>query len=190
MKTQLMMLTLAISCAFAGNAMAMSKAEYKAQKDTVSADYKASKKSCKPLKGNAQDICESEAKGVKNVAMAQLEAQYKPSPKHDYKVREAKADAAYDTAKEKCDDLAGNGKTVCKKDAKAAHVAALADAKVVKTSEVTSKDKAEKVANARKDASEDKRDAEYAAAKARCDAFAGGPRDTCLAEAKMKYGKS
>ena len=31
-----------------------------------------------------------------------------------------KADAEYDVAKERCDDLAGNAKDVCQKDAKAA----------------------------------------------------------------------
>ena len=32
----------------------------------------------------------------------------------------AKADATYEVAKERCDDLSGNAKDVCKKDAKAA----------------------------------------------------------------------
>ena len=65
----------------------------------------------------------------KAAAKAELDAQYKPSAKATAKVLEAKADAAYDTAKQKCDALAGNTKDVCMKDAKAAHVAAMADAK-------------------------------------------------------------
>jgi hypothetical protein len=40
MKTQLLMLTMALGFAFSGSAMAMTKEEYKAQKDRVSAEYK------------------------------------------------------------------------------------------------------------------------------------------------------
>jgi hypothetical protein len=48
-------------------------------------------------------------------------------------VRTAKADAAYELAKEKCDDLSGNAKDVCQKDAKAAQASAKADAKAAKS---------------------------------------------------------
>ena len=44
-----------------------------------------------------------------------------------------KADAEYDVAKEKCDDLAGNAKDVCVKDAKAAREKAKTSAKSMKT---------------------------------------------------------
>ena len=46
MKTKLLMLTVAISCVFAGNAMALTKAEYKTQKDQISAEYKAGRDKC------------------------------------------------------------------------------------------------------------------------------------------------
>jgi len=128
------LITLAIaSCmGFAGAAGAMTKDEYKAQKDKISADYKAAKERCDPLKDNAKDICTVEAKGNEKVAKAELEAQYKPTPKHDEKAKIAKADAAYELAKEKCDDQSGNAKDVCKKDAKAAYTSAKADAKATK----------------------------------------------------------
>ena len=42
----------------------------------------------------------------------------------------AKADATYEIAKERCDDLTGNAKDVCKKDAKTAFETTKADAKV------------------------------------------------------------
>ena len=101
MKTSLAMFTLAVSCAFAGNAMALTKAEYKTQKDRVEADYTAGKEKCSSLSANAKDICQAEAKGAEKVAKAELEAQYKPGASHDKKVRDAKANATYDVAKEK-----------------------------------------------------------------------------------------
>jgi hypothetical protein len=133
MKQTFITLAIAACCGFAGSAgAAMSKDEYRAQKDRVEADYKASKERCKTLKDNAKDICTVEAKGNYKVAKAELEAQQEPSPRHDAKVKTEKAEAAYELAKEKCDDLSGNAKDVCKKDARAAFVSAKGDAKVSK----------------------------------------------------------
>ena len=108
---------------------AISKAEYKAAKEDISAKYKTDKAVCTTMTGNAKDICREEAKGREKVAKAELEANDNPSDKHRYDVRIAKAGAAYAVAKEKCDDLSGNAKDVCRKEAKAAHVAAKADAR-------------------------------------------------------------
>ena len=133
MNHQLITMAVAACCMAAGAAGAMTKEEHKAQKDKIEADYKAAKERCSALKDNAQDICKVEAKGNHQVAKAELEAQYKPSPSHDQKLRTAKADAAYELAKEKCDDLNGNAKDVCQKDAKAAHASAKAGAKAAKS---------------------------------------------------------
>lgn len=187
MKTKLLMLTFAMSCAFAGNAMALTKEEYKTQKDQISADYKVNRDKCGALKATAKNVCVSEAKGTEKMAKAELESQYKPSPKNTENVSLAKADAAYDTAKEKCGDLSGNGKDVCIKDAKAAHVKAKEDAKVSRAESDTSKTKAEKMGDVKKSASEEKHEADYTAAKVRCDSLAGAAKDTCLADAKKKY---
>lgn len=188
MKNQLLMLTVALSCTFAGSAMAMTKAEYKTGNDRISADYKVNLAKCGSLKANAKDICVSEAKGAEKVAKAELEAQYEPTPRHHEKVGMAKADAAYDTAKEKCDDFSGNAKDVCVKDAKAAHVKGKEEAKVARVAEDTSKAKTEKMSDAKKDASAENRDAQYAAAKERCDSLAGAVKDGCVNDAKAKYG--
>ena len=189
--TRMTMLAIAMSLGCASGAMALTSAEHKAQNDRIETDYKASRDKCGSLNGNAKDICVSEAKGMEKVAKAELEAQYKPSAKNEVKVREAKADAAYDTAKEKCDDQTGNAKDVCVKDAKAAHTAAMGAAKVAdagmgKTTGANAK--TAKVAEARQEATADTRKAEYAAAKERCDAMSGNAKDACVADAKTKYG--
>ena len=121
MKTAIALMTLTVSCVCAGNALALTKDEYKTQKDRIEGDYKVSRDKCASLKANAKDICVAEAKGVEKTAKAELEAQYKPSPRNEQKVKDAKADAAYDVAKEKCDDLSGNAKDTCVKDARLAH---------------------------------------------------------------------
>ena len=181
----------AVSLAFSACAMAstMTKDEYKAGKKGIEADYTSTKAGCGPLLANAKDICQAEAKGKENVALAELEASYKPSAKTRYDVRIAKADADYAVAKEKCDDQTGNAKDVCMKEAKSAHVAAKADAKTQLKTADANKTAHKQVADARKDATADKRDAEYAVAKEKCDALKGDAKDQCVKEAKSLYGK-
>lgn len=170
-------------------AATIAPADYKMKKVEISDQLKIAKKSCKGMDGNAKDICMEEAKGQEKIARAELEENYKPSAKGRYQVRLAKADAAYAVAKEKCDDSAGNVKDVCRKEAKSAHVAAKADAKVVeKTSEANTTSQ-ETTTEVRKDATADKRDAEFAVAKEKCDALAGDAKTTCVNQAKTTYGQ-
>jgi hypothetical protein len=81
------------------------------------------------MKGNQKDVCEKQAKANEKVAKAELDAKKDPSPRNQRKVAEAKADGEYDVAKEKCDDLKGNEKSACEKQAKAKHEQAQADIK-------------------------------------------------------------
>lgn len=195
-------IALALSLAFSAGAMAqgLSKTDYQAGKDKISAEYKSARAGCASLSGNPKDICVAEAKGHEKIAKAELEASYKPTPKTHYQARVAKAEAAYAVAREKCDDLAGNAKDVCVKEAKAAETSAKADAKAqMKTvdAKITGQEKAAEAkteaktqaVDARKDAAADKRDAEYKVAKEKCDAFAGGAKDRCLDQAKANFGK-
>jgi len=201
-KFNLQSILLATSLAFSGAAFAdnMSKADYKAAQDKISAEYKTTRSSCGSLSGNPRDLCITEAKGKESVANAELDASYKPSNKANYEVRIAKADADYALAKERCDDLAGNTKDVCLKEAKAAEVAAVADAKVqLKSSNAnaTANEKTadargtanEKKVEARQDAAIDKRDAQYGVAKEKCDSYSGNTKDRCLEQAKQTAGK-
>jgi hypothetical protein len=184
MKTRLLILTAALSCVFSTATLAMTKVEYTTQKDTIMGDYKVARDKCASLKANAKDICMSEAKGVEKVAKAELEAAYEPNARHTEKVAMAKGDAAYATAKEKCDDSSGNAKTICKKDAKAAHVKATDEARVVRVDAAAGS--AEN--SARSMANKSENEANYKAATARCDGMAGAAKDTCTTDAKAKYG--
>ena len=176
--------------AFAAGSPGMSADAYKAEKDRIDAAYKADKAACKPLSGNAQDVCEVSAKGKRDVAKAEAEAHYKNTAAARYDARKAKVEADYKLAKEKCDDLAGNNKDVCVKEAKSAETRGLADAKVDKVAAESSQSSAQKVAEARKDAVEDKREAEYKVAVEKCDALAGDAKSRCVAEAKARFGRS
>ena len=179
----------------------MSKADFKAAKEDISTRYKSEMATCTTMTGNARDICTEETRGHERIAKAELEATISPSARHRYDVRMAKANATYAVAKEKCDDLSGNAKDVCVKEAKAAYVTSKADAKLAnKTTEAntTAREKTSdantvaraKTDDARKDAEAEKRDAAYAVAKEKCDAFADDVKATCIMDAKARYGQS
>jgi len=167
---------LALPAAYAAT---ISKADYAAGKTRISADFKTDKAACQALAGNAKDICIQQAKGKEKVALADLEYGYTGKAADYNKVLVAKAESAYAVAKERCDDLAGNAKDVCVKEAKAVETKALADAKMGKT-----------IGEAKKDAAADKLDADYSVAIEKCDALAGDAKSNCVAAAKTKFGKN
>ena len=202
-RSTLTVLAAAIGLAFGTVASAhgqMSKTEYHNAKEGIEANYKTAKTACGTASGNANDICEAKAKGAEKIALAELEASYKPSREARHDVEVAKADAAYAVAKEECDDKSGNAKDVCVKEAKAAHTTAKADAKVhLKTADAHSAaavktnraqaDASTEIASVKKSAAAGKRDAQYSVAKEKCDALSGDPKEACMTEAKAQYGK-
>lgn len=167
----------------------MTKAEYNKVLKDADAQYKTAKEACASLSGNAKDICAAEATGNQKVAKAQAEAAYKHTPKAREHARVAYAEANYNVAKEKCDDVAGNPKDVCMKEAKSALVKGKADAKVDRVATDANREAAATKTEARKDANEEKREAEYKVAIEKCDALAGAAKDTCVTAAKSQYGK-
>lgn len=170
--------------------VSMSKEDYALAKKTADAQYKIDSEACSSLGGNAKDICVAEAKGKDAVAKADAEAAYENTPKAREHARVAHAQASYDVSVEKCDGLAGNLKDVCVAEAKAALVKARADAKVDRVAADTRQDAAAKQAEAGKEATADKREAEYKVAIEKCDALAGPTKDACVSNAKVQFGKS
>ena len=106
------------------------------------------KDTCSSRTGNAKDIRLAEATGKEKVAKADAGAAYCNTPKSREDARVTRAEATYNVAKEKCDDLAGNPKDVCVKEADAALVKAKADANVDRVAADTRKDAATKQADA------------------------------------------
>jgi hypothetical protein len=95
-----------------------------------------------------------------------------------YSAAKSQAEAMYDKEIERCDAMSGNDKDVCTKAAKAKRTSAEADAKAQ-----------HKASDARKDANEDKLEADYKTAKERCDNFSGAEKDACQERAKAKYNQ-
>jgi hypothetical protein len=132
MKQHLIMIAIASTCLVAGQAGAMTQDEYKVAKEKIEADYKVDKASCDSLKANAKDVCDKEAKGKEDVAKAELEQQFKPSDRNARNVKEEKIKAAYEVAKEKCDDMKGDSRSACEKQAKADEAQGKAELRAMK----------------------------------------------------------
>ncbi len=161
------------------HAATMTQADYKASESRIKSEYKADKIACGSLAGNAKDICKEEAEGKEEIALAELEYRHTGKAEDHNNLMKVKAEAAYEVAEEKCDDLAGNAKDVCVTQAKAVETKALADAKLDK-----------KVSAAMTESADDKRDANYKVAAEKCDALAGDAKANCMSAAKMRFGKS
>ena len=72
----------------------------------------------------------------------------------------------------------------------AALVKGKADAKVYRVATDANREAAATKTEARKDANEEKRTAEYKVAVEKCDALAGPTKEACVSSAKGQYGKS
>lgn len=178
--SKMLMLACAALMAVSGSAFAenFSKATYNAAKDDLKNVYKQEHAACDKLSGNAKDICVEEAKGHEKVAMAQLEYNYTGKTEDGLKVEEARYEARYEVAKEKCDDFAGDKKDICVREAKTARDKAKADLK-----------QAKKNTEAAEDAEQAKMKADYKLASAKCDTLSGDAKDVCVASAKARYNQ-
>ena len=173
------------SCAVADN---MTLDQYKSLEIKIESDYKVAKEKCSSLAGNDEDICEAEIKGKRNIDKAELKHSNKPTPKTLYKARVAKADAESSVAIQKCDEKEGNAEDVCVKEAKAAKIQQTASAEAQMKTLKADDEAIQKSSDARKDAEQDMRDANYAVAKEKCEDLDGKPEDSCMSDVKSFFG--
>jgi hypothetical protein len=183
-------LSFGLGCAGAFAGDLMSKDAYKAEKERINAAYKADDdQRCKSLSGNAKDICHAETSARLKISLAELDARNENTPKAREHAMNVRADAIYAVDLEKCDDLAGQKKDLCRQEARSVRDKVKADAKAERQSASAQMTANEKIADARKEAGETKRDADYRVSVERCDTFAGERKDLCVKDAKARFGK-
>lgn len=153
--------------------------DFNAGKARAEAALLADKAACDKLAGTPRDICREQARGKELVAKAELDLAHTGTRKAQDQVTTVKLDTAYDLARTQCNDKAGHAKSVCTKEAQAARAKGQADLKMN-----------QRVTDAKRDATEDRRDADYKLASEKCDAMAADARASCLAAAKAKAGKT
>ena len=80
MKLKLIAVSVALALGAVSGAQAQTKADdstrqaRKTEENRIEAQAKAERQKCDPMKGNAKDICQAEAKGKEKVAKAELNA--------------------------------------------------------------------------------------------------------------------
>ena len=154
------------------------RAAYQAALARAKEGWERARSQCDSIAGNPKAVCVAEARAVRVRVEEEARAHYKNTVKAYTQSRLRIATANFTLAKARCAALAGNEKDVCLKQAKAALVAAQADAQADR-----------KAIEARADARNDKRAALYKVALEKCDAYAGEARDHCVKTAKSQYGK-
>jgi hypothetical protein len=121
MQLKLTVIAAALALGTASFAQAADKADRKvhnADEERIESEYKAAKERCDAMQGNQKDICVAEAKAHEKIAKAENDAKHTKDPsKEQAKVQRVKADAEYDVAKQRCQEMKGNEKDVCMKDA-------------------------------------------------------------------------
>ena len=174
--------------AVGAQAAPMSREAYKAQQLRIEAEYDAAQARCKPLKGNGRDVCQEKVRGARDIQQAELAMQQKPTVENDEKLRMAKAEAVYAVSLQQCKPLEGNAREVCRKDAKAVLAGAKAEAKLQKDV-IAQQLKSEGVVRDRTEREEKVAEAQFNAARERCEMLPGEGRDTCLQDVRKRFGK-
>ncbi|MDB5753036.1 MAG: hypothetical protein JWP65_3457 [Ramlibacter sp.] len=185
----------AVLCCAAGaqttsptGAASMSQEAYRAQQQRIEAEYDAIQARCKPLDRTARNVCNEKARGARDVSAAELQMQMKPTADNDQKVRMAKAKAAYAVTLESCKAMEGNAREVCRKDAKAVYAGARAEAKLQKEV-VAQRLQAEKVVRERSEVADRGAEAQFSAARERCEMLPPEGREACMNDAKQRFGR-
>lgn len=153
--------------------------ELNAGKARAEAALVADRAACDKLAGNPRDICRERARGKELVAKAELTLAHTGTRRAQNDLAAAKLGAAYDLARTRCNDKSGSAKNTCAKEAQAVRAKGHADHKVN-----------QRVTDARRDAADDRREADYKLASEKCEGMVAEARASCLAAAKAKAGKT
>lgn len=88
------------------------KARVNARKEIADADFDVAREKCKALKGNARDVCLTEAKSNHTTMIADANADGKVTAARN-EANDEKRNAEYKVEREKCDAMTGSVKSTC-----------------------------------------------------------------------------
>ena len=190
-KTLLALLAAAGLCLAGGATAATGSKEARDQANKAAeAQYKTDKARCDGLSGNAKDICMEEAKGKEKVAKAEADGGLRGHAEgariraHGARRRHVRSrqgkmrrsgGQCQGRLREGSEGRARQGQGRREGRPRGYRHAA---------------NRRNKTAEARKEAAEDKRDAEYKVAVEKCDSLAGAAKDACVRDAKARFGKT
>jgi hypothetical protein len=156
----------------------MSSTVYEAAHDQLKASYKAERAACDKLSANAREVCVRTAKGREKVALAHLRYQRSGDDEDLIKVVEARYEARFEVARQACNDQTGHARDLCVASAWAERDKARASARMTRD-----------INQARGEVEDAKDRADYALARAHCDALSRQAKDACVASARARFGQ-
>ena len=65
----------------------MTSAAYLAEQQKIAAEFQADRKTCDSVSGNKHEVCEAQAQGKQESALAELEQRYRPSAERELKAK-------------------------------------------------------------------------------------------------------
>jgi hypothetical protein len=167
---------------------ALTTDEVKAQEVRIEQQYDQAQTRCRRVQGHARELCNEQARGDRDIQQAELRLQAEPTGKNDEKLRMARAEAAYSLALVRCKDLDGQARDVCRKDAKMVFAEAKEEAKL--QSEVAEQQlRATVTVRDRASKQEKVADAEFNAARQRCDVLPAEGRANCLLDIRKQFNR-
>ena len=88
------------------------EADYDARVSSAERTYDRAMERCDALSGNAEEVCEKEAKAERESALIDAKAKYKEDEVRADK-ENSRLDAEYEAARERCDALSGSAEDAC-----------------------------------------------------------------------------
>ena len=172
-------------CAAGHAAPLLGKEELKARLVRAEEQYDNAQARCKRVTGPARELCNDRARGERDIQVAQLQFQAEPTADNDQKVRLAKAEAVYTRSLIQCKEMDGDARALCRKDAKMVYEDARSDAQLQR--EVVAQQlRSEGTVRERTAAAERIAQAQFNAARQRCEALPPEGRVPCLEDAKTR----
>lgn len=189
MNARLALLAATLACAAGSQAAPLlSKEERKANLVRIEEQYDQAQARCRRVQGHARELCNEQARGERDVQVAELDLRGDPNADNDQKLRLARAEAKHAMALVKCKPLDGQARDLCRRDAKMVFGDAQAEAKLQR--EVADQVlKAEATVRERTVEAERVAEAQFNAVRVRCEALPPEGRANCLADARQRFGR-
>lgn len=186
--TRSVVLAGALACAAAVHAAPlMGQEELKANKVRIEEQYDQAQARCRRVQGHARVLCNERARGERDVQAAELRMRADPSADNDHGLRLARAEARYSMALVACKPLQGTARGVCRRDAKDSFEAARTEAGLQK--EVAAQAlRSENAVRERTEVAEKIAEAQFRAARERCEMLPAEGRAPCIEDARRRFG--
>ena len=117
MSFRLALLATTLACA-AAQAAPPSQDELRAQRERIQDQYEHARSQCQRMEGHARALCQEQARGERDIQVAEMRLQGEPTADNEQKLRLVRAEAGFARAQLQCKEVDGQARQACRADAK------------------------------------------------------------------------